>query len=610
MSRAVKRKRSRFRSTSAQSSQRRVVVLAVGVVVAALRAAELVAAEEHRRALRQQEQREEVSLLPGAQRVHLRARRRALLAAVPREVRGMAVGVALSVLPVVLVVVGDEIGEGEAVVARDEVHRVPRRPVLAVVEVGAAGEPRGEEPRHAGVALDEPAHVVPEVAVPLGPAAPAREAAHLVEAGGVPGLGDELHVGHHRVGRDRLEERRVRKHLAVAAAAEDRRQVEAEAVDVHLGHPVAQCGEDLEAQHRVVAVHRVAAAGVVEVPAGLRLEDVVGRVVEAPPAERGAALVALARVVEHHVEDDLDARFVERLHHLLELARGVRRRPVAGVRGLRREERHRLVAPEVAQRLSGEEVAPRHVALLELGHRHQLDRRDAQLAQVRDLLDDAAEGTRVSDARARVAREPAHVHLVDHRVGERDVERVLVAPVELLVDDARAQALEASLRGVDLAPDVEAGHRLPVRVDEELRAVEAEHVRRGVRLRRRPEGVLDARVDAFDEDVPDVAGLVVARVERQLEHRLALAGGEEDERDRRRVAREDREVHAVAPHGRPVRQGVAAAHRELAANDPEEPLSRGLGCLAHAAQDMRCRRRREGPGGGRRGARAGVSSGS
>ncbi len=316
-------------------------------------------------------------------------------------------------------------------------------------------------------------------------------------------------------------------------------------------------------------------------------------------------------VVEHHVEDDLDARLVERLHHLLELAHGVRRRPVAGVRGLRREERHRLVAPEVAQRLSGEEVAPRHVALLELGHRHQLDRRDAQLAQVRDLLDDAAEGTRVRDARARVAREPAHVHLVDDRVGERDVERVLVAPVELLVDDARAQAA----RGVPSRrrPSPQTSRPATAFPYGSMRSFvrsKRSTSRRGVRLRRRPEGVLDARVDALDEHVPDVAGLVVARVERQLEHRLALAGDEEDERDRRRVAREDREVDAVAPHGRPVRQGVAAAHRELAANDPEEPLSRGLGCLAHAAQDTRCRRHREGPWGGRRGARAGVSSGS
>ena len=235
----------------------------------------------------------------------------ALLAAVPGEVVVVAVGVALAVLPVVLVVVGDEVGEGEAVVAGEEVDGVPGRAAGAAVEVGAAGEPRGQELRHAGVALHEAAHLVAEAAVPLGPPAPAREAAHLVEPGRVPRLGDELHVGHDRVGGDRLEQRRVRQHLAVAAPPEDRGEVEAEAVDVHLGHPVAQRGQDLVAHHRVVAVERVAAARVVEVPPRLRVEEVVGRVVEAAPAEGGAPLVALAGVVEDDVEDHLEARLVE-----------------------------------------------------------------------------------------------------------------------------------------------------------------------------------------------------------------------------------------------------------------------------------------------------------
>ena len=210
------------------------------------------------------------------------------------------------------------------------------RAVGAPVEVGAAGEPRREQPRHPRVALHEAAHLVAEPPVPLGPAAPAREAAHLVEPGRVPRLGDELHVGHHRVPGDRLEQRRVRQHLAVAAAPEDRGQVEAEAVHVHLGHPVAQRGQDLEAHDRVVAVEGVPAARVVEVPPGLRVEEVVGRVVEPAPAEGGAPLVPLAGVVEDDVEDHLDPRLVQRLHHRLELAhrlgrarRSRRRRPSA-----------------------------------------------------------------------------------------------------------------------------------------------------------------------------------------------------------------------------------------------------------------------------------------
>ena len=99
------------------------VVLAVGVVVPALGATELVAAGEHRRALRQQQGREEVALLPRAELVHALVGGRSLEAAVPRLAVVVAVLVAFAVRVVVLVVVADQIAQGEAVVRGDEVDR-------------------------------------------------------------------------------------------------------------------------------------------------------------------------------------------------------------------------------------------------------------------------------------------------------------------------------------------------------------------------------------------------------------------------------------------------------------------------------------------------------
>ena len=52
---------------------------------------------------------------------------------------------------------------------------------------------------------DEPAHVVAEPAVELGPAAPSRELAELRQTGGIPGLGQQLGAGQHRVLRDVLD---------------------------------------------------------------------------------------------------------------------------------------------------------------------------------------------------------------------------------------------------------------------------------------------------------------------------------------------------------------------------------------------------------------------
>ena len=112
--------------------------------------------------------------------------------------------------------------------------------------------------------LHEAAHVVAEPAVPLLPGV-ADEAADLIEAGRVPRFGDQLGAGQQRIRLDVPEHRRVRQRMARLVARQDRREIEAEAVDVHLGHPVAQAVLDQPAHDRLVGVQRVAAAGVVGV---------------------------------------------------------------------------------------------------------------------------------------------------------------------------------------------------------------------------------------------------------------------------------------------------------------------------------------------------------
>src|SRR5688572_27156623 len=84
------------------------VVLAVGVVVSLLRPADLVAAEEHRHPLRQREGRDEVALLPRAERVDLRLVGRTLDAVVPGAVVVLAAAASVvTVRLVVLLVVRD-----------------------------------------------------------------------------------------------------------------------------------------------------------------------------------------------------------------------------------------------------------------------------------------------------------------------------------------------------------------------------------------------------------------------------------------------------------------------------------------------------------------------
>lgn len=102
----------------------------------------------------------------------------------------LAVGAALAIGLIVLVVEGDQVAQGEAVVGDDEVDRGDRLASGRAVEVVRAADPGGELPEGGRLAAPEVPDRVAVLAVPLGPQR--REVAHLVAAvAEVPRLGDE-----------------------------------------------------------------------------------------------------------------------------------------------------------------------------------------------------------------------------------------------------------------------------------------------------------------------------------------------------------------------------------------------------------------------------------
>ncbi len=346
----------------------------------------------------------------------------------------LAVVVVLAVRLVVLLVVRHEVVEREAVVRGDEVDRRDGLAPAVLVEVGRAREPARELGQRRGLAAPEVAHRVAVAPVPLRPQG--REAAHLVATvAEVPRLGDELDLGDDRVLLHDVEERREAVDL-VELARERGREVEAEPVHVHLGHPVPQRVHDGLEHVRRAHEQRVARAGRVEVVRLVAVhEPVVGLVVDAAEAQRRAEVVALRGVVVDHVEDDLDAGLVQSLDHGLELHDLLPARPVGRVPVVGREEPDGVVTPVVRQPLLDERGV-----VDELVHRHELDRRDAQRHEV---LDDG----RVRHARVGAAqlvgdvrvehRHALDVRLVDDAVVVVPVRRAVVAPVEERVDDDR-----------------------------------------------------------------------------------------------------------------------------------------------------------------------------
>src|SRR5262249_12855586 len=150
-----------------------------------------------------------------------------------------------------------EVLQVETVVAGDEIDAGVRLPTVVAEEVAAAGEPGGEFRHRAAVALPEPANAIAVLAVPLAPLD--GEVAYLVAAlADVPRLSDQLDARQHGILLDNFKERAQPVHFE-QLASQGTGQIEAEPVDVHFLHPVAQAVHD-ELQHsRVPHVEAVAA---------------------------------------------------------------------------------------------------------------------------------------------------------------------------------------------------------------------------------------------------------------------------------------------------------------------------------------------------------------
>jgi len=171
------------------------IVLAIGIVIAALGLAHLVAHQDHGHAHREQRRGQEVLHLPVPELLHP-DRPWGPLRRSSSSVVACTVTVALAVRLIMLVVVRNEIVQGEAVVAGHEVHALLGLALLMAEDLGAADHPvakRAVDPsspgRNCGHRRGTGRSILPGVP---------DKAAHLVETGRVPGLGDQLGSGQRR----------------------------------------------------------------------------------------------------------------------------------------------------------------------------------------------------------------------------------------------------------------------------------------------------------------------------------------------------------------------------------------------------------------------------
>src|SRR5262249_35098036 len=124
------------------------------------------------------------------------------------------------------------------------------------------------------ISLDKGANIVAELAVPFLPAI-AVKTADLIKTCGIPGFGYQLDVGENRVGFDVPEDRRGRHRTALLFPRQDRGEIKAKPVDMHLAYPIAEAVEDQSPNDRFIRIQRVAAAGVVGVTRLVLRQDVI-----------------------------------------------------------------------------------------------------------------------------------------------------------------------------------------------------------------------------------------------------------------------------------------------------------------------------------------------
>src|SRR5215469_7263967 len=125
-------------------------------------------------------------------------------------------------------------------------------------------------------------------------------------------------------------------------------------------------------------------------------------------------VIPFISVIEDDVQNHFNSGPMEGLHHIAEFPQVATTLRADTKSGLRCEVAYRAVPPVVGQ------GPPLHLAqdsrLIEVEYREQLHRRNAEILQVWDLLDDSRERSGMSYPGGRRLRKSSDMHLIDDGV--------------------------------------------------------------------------------------------------------------------------------------------------------------------------------------------------
>ena len=361
---------------------------------------------------------------------------------------------------------------------RDQIDRRRRPFAIAGKEIAGGGEALGEVTQRHVLLQPETARGIAKMVVPFGKQR--REVPHLITAlANIPGFGNQLERRQYRVAANGLKQRRVLTKFR--RTPHHRRQVEAKTIDVAFINPKAQALQCILHHARMTEVERVTAAGPVVIIAVVP-DPIIAAVIDTAQGDCRPFKIDFRAMVQHDIEDHLDARRVQRLHRIAELIERPLR--LAGVARLQRKQRQRVVAPVVAQphplqaRFAGE-----------LRHRHQLQRGNTQTAKIIDHQRVAQRLIGAADRLRQLRMQPGQpfdVGFINDRFAPRRARRFITEPVVMQIDHLGFWRNGCAIAGIRLIHTAMqtlvvqqfARHLMRARVEQQLGRIEAMPLRR------------------------------------------------------------------------------------------------------------------------------------
>ena len=147
---------------------------------------------------------------------------------------------------------------------------------------------------------------------------------------------------------------------------------------MHFCHPIAQTIKDHVPDHRMVTVDSIAAAGIIEIFTTDRINYIVNTIVQS--AKRCCLLIfiSLGRMIEDHVEDDLNAGFVQGFNHGFEFSDSAVNCFIRCISNFGSKKTQGMISPKIEQRRPGFRIDACIISFIKFSYRHQFKSGDAQ----------------------------------------------------------------------------------------------------------------------------------------------------------------------------------------------------------------------------------------